>query len=407
MIEICTAVTDPTEKYVKYVAAMMVSVWSHTDTPCRFHVLTDETLSASVREQLRQIGLAYHGEVAFYDVELPSFAVEQEALARFSKATLYRLMISDVLPKDLQRLIYLDADIICNLDIRELWEEDLGDASLGGISDPFANGVGAYHNILLGKGILHKGEYINAGVLLLDLEKIRRGQPLLSVCIRFFEAYPDAEWFDQDAINYLFRGAIQYLSHRYNEYTVYVRARENEEPCIFHFAGDTPRDPALSKCDRLFLEMLKKTPWGSDAFIEQQRAKHWALAEREKEIIRKLLVTLTAHPDRPRAFWGARGPIHQEVLSCFALRDQDVIIDNATNIQGGETSPLPIVSPAWLEDRKGKVIVIAAIYRYAEVKKQMEAMGLKEYEDFFPGHILVRRSAVQEKVGNRFSVWDL
>ncbi len=46
----------------------------------------------------------------------------------------YRLKICDVL-KDYTKVIYLDSDILVNMDIKKLWDENLKNHALGAVLD--------------------------------------------------------------------------------------------------------------------------------------------------------------------------------------------------------------------------------------------------------------------------------
>ena len=48
-----------------------------------------------------------------------------EGLNHISKATYYRLLIADILPKEIDRVLYLDCDIIVNDSLEELWGIDM------------------------------------------------------------------------------------------------------------------------------------------------------------------------------------------------------------------------------------------------------------------------------------------
>ena len=54
---------------------------------------------------------------------------------------MYRLLIPQVLTSDIETVIYLDSDIIVNLDINELWRINLEDKPLGAIPEIFASPV--------------------------------------------------------------------------------------------------------------------------------------------------------------------------------------------------------------------------------------------------------------------------
>ena len=92
----------------------------------------------------------------------------------FSKATLFRLWIPDLLPKECTKAIYLDSDILVEGDIVELWEEPLDESVLAVqdywipyISSP--NGI-TYFNEM---DMRSDAPYFNAGLMVLNIDKWR------------------------------------------------------------------------------------------------------------------------------------------------------------------------------------------------------------------------------------------
>ena len=82
----------------------------------------------------------------------------------------YRLLAPVLLPDALDRVLYLDPDILVINPVRPLWELELGDAAFAAASHSglfaFINGV---NQIRLG----NEHDYFNTGVLLMDLRKAR------------------------------------------------------------------------------------------------------------------------------------------------------------------------------------------------------------------------------------------
>lgn len=76
-----------------------------------------------------------------------------------SPYTLIRLF-ADLVPDMPDKLLYLDADVLFQRDVRLLWEVDLGDAEYAAARDHY------------GKYLLHPN-YINAGVLLFNMKRAR------------------------------------------------------------------------------------------------------------------------------------------------------------------------------------------------------------------------------------------
>ena len=88
-------------------------------------------------------------------------------------ASMYRLLIPNILPKNITKVIYLDADTIINLDINELWQIDLGNHSIAAVTEMESGASSDRMNAvfpLVTQGIIEPEKYFNAGMLVLNLE---------------------------------------------------------------------------------------------------------------------------------------------------------------------------------------------------------------------------------------------
>ena len=124
-------------------------------------------------------------------------------------ATYYRLLMGNVLPADMQRVIYLDCDLMLRGDVAELWRFPLGDAIVAAVPDPGFT----YHHVL---GLSKDGPYFNAGVLLIDLVRWR-GEAIGEKALAFATCHPDRLTFnDQCALNWVLNGCWATLDPVWN-----------------------------------------------------------------------------------------------------------------------------------------------------------------------------------------------
>ena len=115
-----------------------------------------------------------------------------------TSATYFRLLIEELLPEDLDRVLYLDSDTIINKDLSELWQTDLRGAPLGAIQDPAIVTIGTVEGIENYAALGLKGEerYFNAGVLLIDLKQFR-AERISEQVLEFLKEHRPRRW-DQD-----------------------------------------------------------------------------------------------------------------------------------------------------------------------------------------------------------------
>lgn len=155
-------------------------------------------------------------------------------LEHISRETFFRYLLPDLLPAH-RRVLYLDADTLVCGSLRTLWELPLEGFYAAGVPDDFNIRQG-HPNAL---GLDQPGEhYVNAGVLLLNLEALRRDR----VADRLFRLSSERvlRFMDQDAINLVFRGRIRPLPERYNVTSDSLRRKKHRfrgHPTILHFTS--------------------------------------------------------------------------------------------------------------------------------------------------------------------------
>ena len=84
---------------------------------------------------------------------------------RFTPCCMLRLY-ADLLPQLPDRLLYLDNDVICRKDFREFYHQDMTGVELAGVPD--------YYGRWFFRRNLFRMDYLNSGVLLLNLPRIRQ-----------------------------------------------------------------------------------------------------------------------------------------------------------------------------------------------------------------------------------------
>ncbi|MBZ9740108.1 MULTISPECIES: glycosyltransferase family 8 protein [unclassified Mesorhizobium] len=272
---------------VDQAAVTIASVLEHLSPgpPLTFHVFHDAPPSRRSR-RLERLRVDPHRVFVRY--------VENRFrdMARFDHVTpaaLLRLQLGEFLP-DLDRVLYLDADILAVADIRPLLATDLGGAVAGAVRDLGLHAALA-EEAATGRPdhVLHVRDalgwdpddftYVNSGMLLLNLAALRRerfgeraGQLVLDHPHRF-------RWRDQDAINLLLRGRVALLDPRWNT-MVWLLEREprrhyvdmaaaalqRRDPWLLHFSGATkPWDSLVDIPDyrRWWRAAIRTSPlWG-------------------------------------------------------------------------------------------------------------------------------------------------
>ena len=246
------------------------------------HILHDNTLTADNREKFFYLAGRYNQTVNFYNVEelcadeLEKFSrlIPFIKSARTTIGTFYKFLIMYVLPKEIEKVIYLDADIIVNLDIKELWQVELGDKPLGAVpvylqDKNKADGINRMRTgfNLPRLGLVKEEDYFNAGVFVMNLKRLRNEEEKILGGMKFRGEHPEFLMFDQCIWNYCFSKEYLKLPIKFNREVVEVRTQDGGlvERKIYHFTADNSlwsfgldMNDALN---RLWMNYFIKTPW--------------------------------------------------------------------------------------------------------------------------------------------------
>lgn len=151
-----------------------------------------------------------------------------ETTKRFTEVVLYRLVLPDVL-QGCERFVFIDADVIVNADISELYEIDMGEnwiAAARGVGFPgWAGKDPKKLKWYRDQGITEITDYFNAGIMVIDAKAFRANNlfpKLLAKTLAF------SYFKDQDALNIVCRGRIHYLDLKWNAVVSYSRERSHD-----------------------------------------------------------------------------------------------------------------------------------------------------------------------------------
>ena len=269
-IHVILAVYDPSGTYSEHAGAVMVSIFEHTNNPVHIHILHDNTLTGLNRSRLAETAEAFAQKVEFHDVSEYIMRLGDETIRRVQKSgwsigILFRLAITDIPLPD--KAIYLDCDIVVNMDIRELWDISIEDCSCAGALDiPDSR----FSSTAFGMRIMgcDVRKYINSGVLLMNIPRIKEKLDIRQVSTWFKRYRYCMKYPDQDLINSCFRGDIEILEDRFNNRRDQCRgdSRTAQTGVINSILHATPHKPWTaprgSAVDRLYWSAFLKTPWG-------------------------------------------------------------------------------------------------------------------------------------------------
>ena len=163
--------------------------------PIEFHLLVDG-ISEGTRSKIFDSLPKGSASIRWVDVDLEEFH-GFSTLSYISKVTYARLLIPDIFPETVSRILYLDCDILVLNDLQELCEADLEGNVVGAVVDGLDTNL---KNNTVPTAVPRVRDYFNCGVLLIDLDKWRANH-ISSRALEYLNLNPESPFSDQDALN--------------------------------------------------------------------------------------------------------------------------------------------------------------------------------------------------------------
>lgn len=216
------------EKVFDGLLISLLSIIRHTSAPVHAYIMTMDLTDRDTRytpitqaetdyldKMLREANpQSSASRIDATEIFIQSMGQSVNLNTSYTPYTLLRLC-ADSIPEIPDRILYLDTDTVANRDISLLWDTDVSAYELAGVKD------------YLGKWFI-RYNYINAGVLYLNMEEIRRTGLFVRarrMCNERKMGFPD-----QSAINSLATAKL-YLPSIFNEQHAYC-----PETVIQHFS---------------------------------------------------------------------------------------------------------------------------------------------------------------------------
>ncbi len=250
--------------YSKHAAVVMASILYNADINDYIHFyILDGNIDNYNKEKILELKKISNCDIEFITVNESKFDCYKKVNTHkyITIPTYFRLKITELLP-NISRIIYLDCDMIVEHSLKELFNINLTDNIIGGSLD---------------SRVFHKKKwknqkYINAGMIVFDLEKMRQEKT-----DELFEDYThkninDIKTGDQDIINFALKNRIKIIDGSWNVQVSGFASRTSftKYPKIIHYIG-------------------KDKPWifGSNTYFKDKYFKYlqltpWKLNDKEK-----------------------------------------------------------------------------------------------------------------------------
>lgn len=236
--------------YVMPTGVMLYSIcYNNQNVDIVFHIIVDESVSEKDKEDLKETICKFNSKrVEFYPI---SSLMVKEYPNPFTNgptpATYYRLFLTEILPNSIDKVIYLDGDIVVRKSLLSLWNIDMSDYAIAAAPD-ICSMEKNFKNI---DNVESFPDYFNAGVLLINLRAWRKQNITQVFCDYIRDNYDKIYLHDQDVLNEVFRDKKIILPLMYNyqqhfllkmwkndelEFPQEVK-ETREDPVIIHYSG--------------------------------------------------------------------------------------------------------------------------------------------------------------------------
>lgn len=291
------------KNYAKFVKVAINSFFNSNPAfkHATFHLLATDIDEFTIND-IRQTIPTDKGELEVYDLSNISSKLTMPVPDTIAISAYNRLFLSDIISDDIDRVLYIDCDVVFNGDITDFWNTDLSNMYISGVLDTLPD-IQAKISI----GLKPDAPYINSGVLLISLTEWRKDN-LTQQFLKFLTDHEGKVYHhDQGIINAVCTGKVKISSPIYNATTCYfshpyklvertntpfyseeeyIKARK--EPRIIHFTEGFLNRPWKENCSHPF----------KNVFLNYYNNMGYTLAPDNRSLAVKLLswTFLNTHP---------------------------------------------------------------------------------------------------------------
>lgn len=284
-----------TSNYLVHTGIAMTSVIeSNPDMDFHFHLFING-IEPEDKEKMEQLVRKTGCALTLYYVDDDVFRgmLHRDGIAGF----FYRFVIPRTVAGDgVQKILYMDGDVMCRGSLRPFFEEKLGDniaACIEDTSPAFAAGR---------KKSLGTKEYFNSGVMMINVDQWNQenvSEKAAEMAIERKQSGAPLRSHDQDILNLLLDGRFVMMGRKYNAiYNMDMKGFfQKQEPLVYdseavlvHFAGIVKpwrtwvQDlPAVKE----YLAFRKDSPWRDVPLVGFQRHKDIHQAARHARRMKK------------------------------------------------------------------------------------------------------------------------
>ena len=277
------------EKLAPMFGVVVTSVGINVTSDDVMMYLLHNGLKDSTVKRLQKIADRYNVRLKFLEIDLEILKdCPTNDKIHYSNIMMYaRILLPSMLP-NLDKVIYLDCDLVVCKDLKSLWETDVNDVAVAMAPDLWYQDKETLSRL----GINNK--YLNSGVMVMNLDYWRKHDVQNRLLSYIIDKGNELIYNDQDALNVILNDERRQLPVKYNVTPHYFlknldnHPKEMQEeiqesrldPVVFHFLG--PVKPWSLGC---YLP-------GKKLFMKYQKASGWRHFTIQKHVFKRIIYTL-------------------------------------------------------------------------------------------------------------------
>ncbi len=306
------------DQFAEILGVSLTSLYENNKNMEEIHVyILDSKITKKNKKKLESISRVYARSPIIWVLakDISKELQMDVSVDRGSLSQYARLFVSSVLPNNLNRVLYLDCDIILNQSLEELWNIDMQGKTIAALKDAFSSWYRM--NIDLKPNDI----MFNSGVMLIDVDRWKK-QKVETKLLQFIQNKKGIiQQGDQGALNAVlshdtycfeprFNSVTIYYDFSYKELLTYRKPPEfyseeqikqaTENPVIIHFTTSfLSRRPWVEGCQHRYvgdwLKYKAMSPWKYVPLWEYKKAKglKGAYVSLSEKLSRKIMISLS------------------------------------------------------------------------------------------------------------------
>ena len=271
-------VTD--ENYLSHSCVLIASILGTAKSGVRyhFHLIYAQPFANESQKKLEMFEKQKKINIIRHRIDKARFDNMRLPIAHISQAMYYRFLLPSLIPESVDKVLYLDGDIVVTRDLAELFSTDLGTHYAAVVMQQKTRWC-----------VPPAAGYFNSGMLLLNLQKMRDDDIERKLFEYEAQVRNKLEAPDQDVLNAVFKGNVLWLPFKWNmmtlnnRYLIHFRhvaettkictVKEIEEdianPAVIHFNCEQKPWNTNNDYTSLYWKWAKKTPFYNKKLHDQ------------------------------------------------------------------------------------------------------------------------------------------